>query len=103
MLKQEYKKSLFLEFIGDYPTTRVLDYLLTNRELDFSITDIADNSNIGRATFYKIIKNMRKNKIIIYTRNIGKSRLFKLNLENPKIKKLAELYDMIVLEELKKK
>jgi len=96
-------KSLFIEFIGDSPTIRVLDYLLTERELDFSITDIAKNSRIGRATLYRIWDRLIKNKIIIYTRNIGKARLFKLNTDNLKIKKLIELDDMLIVEDLKKR
>ena len=43
-------KSLFIEFMGDSPTIRVLDYLLTERDLDFSITDIAKNSRISRSS-----------------------------------------------------
>src|SRR3989344_4061275 len=95
-------KSLFIEFIGDSSVTRVLDYLLTERELDFSITDMAENAGIGRATLYRIWDILIQNKILVHTRDIGKARLFKLNIENPKIKKLIELYDMLVLEELKK-
>ena len=82
---------------------RVLDYLLTERELDFSITDIAENSGIGRATLYRIWDNLIKSNIIIHTRNIGKAKLFKLNTSNTKIKKLIEIYDMLILEELKTK
>jgi len=96
-------KSLFIEFIGDSPTIRVLDYLLTERELDFSITDIAGNSRIGRATLYRIWDRLIKNKIIIHTRDIGKARLFKLNTDNLKIKKLIELDDMLIMEDLKKR
>ena len=44
-------KSLFIEFMGDSPMIRILDYLLIERELDFSITDMAENAGIGRATF----------------------------------------------------
>jgi len=95
-------KSLFIEFIGDSSVTRVLDYLLTERELDFSITDMAENAGIGRATLYRIWDILIRNKIIVHTRDIGKAKLFKLNIENPKIKKLIELYDMLILEELKK-
>ena len=97
------EQSLFISFMGDSPTIRVLDYLLTERELDFSITDIADNSRIGRATLYRIWDSLIKNKIIIHTRDIGKAKLFKLNTENQKIKKLIEIYDMLILEDLKKK
>ena len=96
-------KSLFIEFMGDSPMIRVLDYLLTERELDFSITDIAENSGIGRATLYRIWDNLIKNSIIVHTREIGKAKLFKLNLSNTKIKKLIEIYDMLILEELKAK
>jgi len=95
-------KSLFIEFVGDSPAIRVLDYLLTERDLDFSITDIARNSKIGRATLYRIWDKLVKNKIIIHTRNIGKARLFKLNTDNLKIKKLIELDDMLIIEDLKK-
>ena len=49
------EKSLFIEFIGDSPTTRVLDYLMTERDLDFSISDMARNVAIGRTTLYKIL------------------------------------------------
>ena len=96
-------KSLFIEFMGDSPMIRVLDYLLTERELDFSITDIAENSRIGRATLYRIWDNLIKNNTVIHTRNIGKAKLFKLNTSNIKIKKLIEIYDMLILEELKTK
>ena len=96
-------KSLFIEFMGDSPTIRVLDYLLTERQLDFSITDMAENSGIGRATLYRIWDGLIRNKIIIHTREIGKAKLFKLNTDNAKIKKLIEMYDMLTLEELKSK
>lgn len=97
------EKSLFIEFMGDSPMMRVLDYLLTERELDFSITDIADNAGIGRATLYRIWDGLIDNKIIVPTRVIGKAKLFKLNAENPKIKKLIEIDDMLILESLKKR
>ena len=97
------KKSLFIELFGDSPTIKVLDYLLTERELDFSISDMARNSGIGRATLYRIWEELIKNQIIISTRTIGKSKLYKLNIENPKIKKLMEIDDMLILEELKNK
>jgi Fe2+ or Zn2+ uptake regulation protein len=97
------KKSLFIELFGDSPTIRVLDFLLTERELDFSISDIARNSGIGRATLYRIWEQLIENNIITHTRTIGKSKLYKLNIQNPKIKKLIEIDDMLILEELRDK
>jgi|SRR3989344_5426509 len=96
------KQSLFIEFMGDSPVIRVLDYLLTERDLDFSITDMARNAGIGRATLYRVWDTLIKNEIIIFTRVIGKAKLYKLNKSNSKIKKLIEIDDMLMLEELKK-
>ena len=96
-------KSLFIEFMGDSPVVRILDYLLTERSLDFSITDLAENAKIGRATLYRMWDTLIKNKIIVHTREVGKAKLYKLNVENPKVKKLIELNDMLILDELKKR
>ena len=97
------EKSLFIEFMGDSPTVRVLDYFLTERDLDFSITDMAKNAGIGRSTLYRIWDDLIKNEIIISTRIIGKAKLYKLNKDNIKIKKLIEIDDMLMLEDLKKR
>lgn len=96
------KKSLFIEFMGDSPTIRVLDYLLTERELDLSISDLAINSRIGRSTLYRIWKYLINNNIIKHTRIIGKAKLYTLNTSNNKIEKLIEIHDMLIVEELKK-
>lgn len=97
------EKSLFIEFMGDSPTIRIMDYLLTMGELDFSITDMAENAGIGRATLYRIWDNLIQFKIIIHTRDIGKAKLFKLNSKNEKIQKLKEIYDMLAIEDLRKR
>ena len=95
-------KSLFIDFMGDSPTIRVLDYLLTERDLDFSITDMANNAGIGRSTLYRIWDDLMKNKIIMPTRIIGKAKLYKLNMNNEVIKKLMEIDDALILGELQK-
>lgn len=97
------QKSLFIELFGDSPTIKILDFLLTERELDFSMSDMARNAGIGRATLYRIWEDLIKNEVITPTRYIGKSQLYKLNIKNPKIVKLIEIDDMLILEELRKK
>ena len=97
------EKSLFIEFMGDSPTIRVMDYLLTERELDFSITDIARNAGIGRATLYRIWENLIKNQILIFTRTIGKAKLYKLNANNPAVQKLIEVDNALISADLKAK
>lgn len=57
----------------------------------------------GRASLYRIFDDLIKNQIILPTRTIGKSKLYRLNAENPKIKKLIQIGDLLILEELRKK
>ncbi len=94
-------KSVFIDFMGDSPTVRVLDYLLTERDLDFSISDMARNAGVGRTTLYRIWGDLINNKIIVPTRTVGKAKLYKLNKDSIKIQKLIEIDDTLILEELR--
>jgi DNA-binding XRE family transcriptional regulator len=95
--------SMFIELLGDSPTVRVLDHLITERDLDFSKTDMAKNAGVSRATLYRLWNDLIKNKIIIHTRIIGRAKLYKLNTSLPQIKKLTEIFDIQVIEELKRR
>ena len=97
------ENSLFINYLGSSPKIRILDFLLTNREIDFSITDIATNSGVGRATLYRLWDEMVKDKVIMPTRIIGKAKLFKLNTNKPEVKELMKLYDTLILQSLENK
>lgn len=90
------EKTLFVKFLGDSPKIRVLDMLITGRELDYSISDIAEQAGIGRATFYRMLDELLKNKIIVLTRKFGNIQLYKINLENNFVRELVNLYDHAV-------
>ena len=90
------EKTLFVEFLGDTPKIRVLDMLITGRELEYSISDIAEQSGIGRATFYRMMEDLLKNKTIIKTKRFGNIQLYKLNLNSEFVKGLVNLYDKII-------
>lgn len=80
---------------------RIFDYLLTEQDIDFSISDMARNARVGRTTLYRIWDTLLKKKIILPTRIIGKSNLHKLNKDNNIIKKLIEVDNTLVSEDLK--
>ena len=87
------EKTLFVKFLGDSPKIRVLDMLITGRELDYSISDIAEQAGIGRATFYRMMDELLKNRIIVTGRKFGNIQLYKLNMDNEYVKELVKLYD----------
>ena len=90
-------ETLFRKAIGDSPKIRVLEFLIEGRELDYSISDIAEGADIGRTTLFRIWEDLIKAKVILPTRQIGNAKLFKLNQSNPLVKKMIELFDEVII------
>ena len=90
-------ETLFRKALGDTPKIRVLEFLIEGRELDYSISDIAEGAEIGRTTLFRIWDSLIETGIIKPTRQIGNAKLYKLNLENSFVKKLVEIFDEIIM------
>jgi hypothetical protein len=88
-MKQE--QSFFLQYLGDNPKIRILDFLMENFALDFSMPQIAEGGSVAYTTLMDIFPNLIKQKIVVETRKIGKSKLFKINLDSPIVKSLLAI------------
>lgn len=97
------EETIFTRAIGNTPKIKVLEFLIEGRELDYSISDIAEGAGIGRTTLFRIWKDLINLKMIKHTRDIGNAKLYKLNIENPFIKRMIEMFDTLVIEPLNKK
>ena len=73
------EKSMFLEFFGDSPSFRIMDFLLEHRLQDFTKTEISKGANVSWAALFNCWKNLEKHKIV------------KLNESEPIVKKLKEM------------
>ena len=85
------EKSFFLQYLGDSPKIRVLDFLMDNFALDFSLPQIAQGSMVAYTTLIELLPKLIKQGIIIETRKIGKSKLLKINLGSPIAKALIAI------------
>ncbi|HLC98778.1 MAG TPA: hypothetical protein VJC00_02105 [Candidatus Nanoarchaeia archaeon] len=94
--------TIFKQAFGNSPVIRVLDFLIEGRDLDYSLTDIADNANIGWTTLHRIWDDLVRLEIVKHTRNIGKAKLFRLNTENSAVRKLIRVYDELLKQETEK-
>lgn len=90
------EESLFIKLLGDYPLIRVLNYLLIYRDLDYSLTDIANGSEIAWSTLNLLWPRLEKMKLVEHTRDIGKAKMFKLNVKNQTVKELIKFADNLV-------
>jgi len=84
-------ESVFIEVLGNNPIIKVLDFLITFQLFDYPLTEIAKNSEISYSTLQTLWDNLEKNNIVIKTRRVGKSDLYKLNINNPAVKQLIKL------------
>ena len=98
---KQVMETLFRKSLGDTPQIRVLEFFIEGRELDYSISDIAEGAEIGRTTLFRIWDDLIKNKIITPTRQIGNAKLYKLNINNLFVKKIVELFDDIIIPKKK--
>jgi predicted DNA-binding protein YlxM (UPF0122 family) len=96
------EQSVFVEYFGDYPLIRVLDFLVVSRDMDYSMTEIAKNAEVGWTAFSDIWPQLVKKEIVLFTRQIGNAKLFKLNLKNPWVKELIRMDKVITRLETKK-
>ena len=93
------EKSLFLQAYGDSPILRVLDFLVTFEEYDYSMKDIARNAKIGYTTLKSFWNDLVDRKVIVLTRNVGKAKMYKINKTNPEVKKFTKLYWLVIKRE----
>ncbi|MBI4019539.1 MAG: hypothetical protein HY364_04775 [Candidatus Aenigmarchaeota archaeon] len=88
-------KTAFVEVFGDSPLIKVLDFLMTYREFDYSLSDISKETSVGWNTLQTFFFGLVEKNIVKETRQIGRAKLYKLNEENPVTKKLIELNNAI--------
>jgi len=84
-------ETVFIEVFGGNPITRVLDFLITFQLFDYPLTEIAKNSGVSYSTLQTFWERLIRNNIVIKTRRVGKSDLFKLNTKNPAVQQLIKL------------
>ncbi len=87
-MKQE---TVFVQVFGGTSIIRVLDFLITYQSFDYPLTEIADKAGVSYSTLQTFWNNLVENKIVVKTRRVGKSDLFKLNTTNPAVKQLIKL------------
>lgn len=88
----ESNQSAFLEVFGDSPILKVLDFLVVNEDFDYSMTDIANFSEVGYSTLKLFWIKLEESNIVKQTRIVGKAKMYKLDYSNPIVKKFRDFY-----------
>ena len=83
---------------GESPKSKIIATLLSERERDLDITTISRLSNLSRSSTYKHIDELIDFGLVVQTRQIGGTKLYSINQENPIIKSISEL-EMKILKQ----
>jgi len=84
--------TLFLKVLGGKdPTLKILDFLIDNIGFDYSKTEIAEGAGISRTTLFSVWDGLERNELVAFTRNVGRAKIYRLNMGNEVAKKLIEL------------
>ena len=93
------EESLFLDYVGDSPRMRVLQYFIEGRDFDYTLTDLL-NAGVSWGTLNTLVPKFLELGIVVKTRKIGRATLYKLNQGNVAVKQLADLYDALIFKSL---
>ena len=94
------EESVFLKTLGSSPVTKVLNFMLTYREFDYSKKEIAENAGVSYNTLNSIWSQLLTNEIVINTRRVGKQDMFRLNTANKFVVELMKFFDSVLRESI---
>lgn len=94
------ERSAFLELVGDTPFTRLLDFLITGRNFDYTLTDLSKKAGVSWTTLNRIFPKLFQRGIVVQVRQVGMAKLYKLNMGNMLVLKMVELYNAVLAEKL---
>ena len=90
------KKTIFREAFGNSQKIRILEVLIVGRDLDWSLTDIAEQADVGWTTLHRGFDSMIKSGLVKFSRTIGRAKLYKINEENLVAKELVKVFDLLM-------
>ena len=96
------EKSLLLNLTGEMPLFKIIDFLLENKGMDFSKSDISKGAEISRASLFNYWNEIERHGIVKVTRSFGKTKLYTLNVKNPVTQKIIELEKTLIAEAMNK-
>jgi predicted transcriptional regulator len=83
--------SLLIRYLGDSPKLRIVDYMLYFPLNDFTKKEILEEVGMSKQTFYKYFDELIHEGMVTPTRKIARATLYRVNKQNPVVRKLDEL------------
>ena len=85
------ENTVLTDVLGPHAKVKILAALLGENDRDLNATEIARLAGIDRTTFYEHIDDLLAYNLIVETRTVGNSQMYRINRENPAAEDLARM------------
>jgi len=90
-LYREGRESILLNVFGKSPQTRIIDLFLDNPFFEFTRLEMVEALGMAKITMYNTLPLIEQSGIIVPTRRIGRSQLYRLNGNSDTVKNLRKM------------
>jgi len=95
---RELGDSLLIKSFGYSPKLRMIDIFLTSPYFDFSKEELVRELGMSKQTIYKNFKDLEELGIVKVSRQVGRAKMYRINMENPLVKRLDEIITELSLQ-----
>lgn len=83
--------TVLTDVLGPHAKVKILVALLGENDRDLNATEIARLAGVDRSTFYEHLDDLRAYEMIVETRRVGNSQMYRINRDNPAVEALAQM------------
>jgi len=91
VLYKDTGDSLLIKAFGPSPKLRIIDIFLSNPYFDFSREELTRELGMSKQTIYKNFKDLEELGMVKVSRRIGRAVMYRVNINNPFVKRLREI------------
>lgn len=85
---------------GNNARVKIIAAMLSEREHDLNVTDIAALAGIARSTVYDHMDALEETHIVVHTRDVGDSPMYQINNDNPIVERIDEIEGLALREQI---
>lgn len=97
-LYREGTDSILLRIFGKSPQTKIMDLFLDNPYFEFTRMELVETLGMAKITVYRTIPIIESSGMVIPTRKIGKTQLYRLNADSDAVINLRKVIRGVSLE-----
>jgi hypothetical protein len=76
----EYE-GILSDIFSSRAVSQIMDFFLDHKEFDYSPAEIAKKTGLSFRTIFRELPNLEKNQMIYISRKIGKTSMYRLNID----------------------